>query len=944
MEESNFSPKGDGNGASPSGENGVEAVGSCCADGACTESGLDRRAFVKLLGFGAAGAIQTSTSVQETAPHVATLLADAEWPSLRHYDSDHLDRVALPLGGIGTGTVSLGGRGDLRDWEIMNRPAKGFTPSSGGVAPFFCLFARRGDRPPVCRLLEGPLDAHAFEGSHGSPTPTSNLPRFRSCDFASAYPFGRVRLSDPDVPLEVHLKAFNPLIPADADASGIPMAVFAIELRNENADPVSASVCLTVPNFIGIDGSQVQANWKGDLVPYGAKQNRNAVRTGGGLRGMLLSSEGVSNQAETWGTIALAAPIPTGAAADSMTHRTAWAAPRWGVPLLDFWNEFSSDGRLTDRQASTTDMPVASLAVAARVSARSVREVTFLLGWHFPNRLTWTRRDPPGADDLIGNYYAHRYADAWEVVAREWPRLPELRRRSVAFVRSICSSSLPRDVREAALFNLSTLRTQTCFRTPDGRFFGFEGSNDRAGCCHGSCTHVWNYEQATGFLFGELAWTMREVEFAHGTDDSGLMSFRINLPLSRAPFGKAAADGQMGCLLKLYRDWQLSGHDDQLRRLWPKARKALEFCWIPGGWDADRDGVMEGCQHNTMDVEYYGPNPQMGIWYLGALRAAEEMARHLGDTDFAGTCRALFERGRAWIDANLFNGEYYEHQVRPPASARDIAPSLLVGMGAADPTKPDFQLANGCLVDQLVGQYMAHVCGLGYLVDPAHVRTALRSIVKYNTRTDLHGHFNNMRAFALGGDSALLMASYPKGRPDNPFPYFAEAMTGFEYTAAAGLIFEGAHAPELMDAGLQAISFVRARYDGQRRNPFDEAECGHHYARAMASWAAIIALTGFHYSGVSRTLTLGGRVGRFVWSSGYAWGEYEMAEPGPAPGRGVSAPTQRAARTCRLMVSEGTLALSRLDIREIGAVSFDPPRTIAATEQIEIAVPNTASR
>ena len=195
------------------------------------------------------------------------------------------------------------------------------------------------------------------------------------------------------------------------------------------------------------------------------------------------------------------------------------------------------------------------------------------------------------------------------------------------------------------------------------------------------------------------------------------------LPLGRAQdYGKAAADGQMSCIMKMYRDWQLSGEDQMLRGLWPHVKRALEFCWIEGGWDAARDGVMEGCQHNTMDVEYYGSNPQMGVWYLGALRAAEEMACYLGENDFAATCRALFERGKLWIDNHLFNGQFYEHQIRPPKDKSEISPSLLIGMGASDPTKPDFQLGTGCLVDQLVGQTMAHVCDLGYLLKPANVR------------------------------------------------------------------------------------------------------------------------------------------------------------------------------------------------------------------------------
>lgn len=240
--------------------------------------------------------------------------------------------------------------------------------------------------------------------------------------------------------------------------------------------------------------------------------------------------------------------------------------------------------------------------------------------WHFPNRLTWTPKN--NEDDLVGNFYASQYQDAWDVAEKTASRLDDLEKETVEFVRAFCESSLPPEVKEAALFNLSTLRSQTCFRTRDGRFYGFEGSSNHGGCCYGSCTHVWNYEQATAFLFGSLARSMREVEFGHATNPDGLMSFRVGLPLNRAcDFNRAAADGQMGSIMKMYRDWQLSGDDSLLHSLWPNVKKALEFCWIPGGWDADRDGVMEGCQHNTMDVEYFGPNPQMGIWYLGALRA-----------------------------------------------------------------------------------------------------------------------------------------------------------------------------------------------------------------------------------------------------------------------------------------------------------------------------------
>ena len=272
------------------------------------------------------------------------------------------------------------------------------------------------------------------------------------------------------------------------------------------------------------------------------------------------------------------------------------------------------------------------------------------------------------------------------------------------------------------------------------------------------------------------------------------------------------------------------------------------------------------------------------------------------------------------VDAHLFNGEYYEHQIQPPASASAVAPSLLVGMGADDITKPDYQLGSGCLVDQLVGQYMSHVVGLGYLVQPERVKTTLASILKYNRRTDLHAHFNPLRSFAVADEAALLMASYPRDRPANPFPYFGEVMTGFEYTAAVGMLYEG-----MNSEGLQSIRDIRARYDGLKRNPFDEAECGHHYARAMASWAAVLALTGFHYSAVTREMSLAGKPGKLFWSTGYAWGT------------GVIAGTARQGWRLTLDVIEGHVALGSITIGAARA-AIAPERTLSAGESLTVEV------
>lgn len=882
--------------------------------GGCCEPPLERRDFFRLASL----APVLAGARFHALPLAAFAQTDAatEWPSLRTYSGEFLDRIAMPLGGIGTGSVSLAGNGALRDWEVVNRPAKGFTPVLSGAAPYFALWFDGGSRRGA-RVLEGPLPKDAYEGSHGSRMPTHGLPRFRECEFHAAWPLARVMLRDASVPLRAEVRAFSPFIPPDDEASGYPVAVLSYRFTNPGGTGVRASVCGTLPNFVGMDGWETARDWKGDRFPVGARKNRNQFRTADGLAGLFMDSTGVDPKAEQWGSLALAV-----LAGEGVTHRLNWTNPQWGGALLDFWDDFAADGRLDARPAAAQDAPAGSLAVSFALAPGETREVTFLVCWHFPNRYTWsTPEEKRTADDLIGNYYTARFRDAWDAASQAAARLPELRRRTVSFVSEFCSSALPDVVKEAALFNVSTLVTQTCFRTPDGKLFGWEGTADQKGCCHGSCTHVWNYEQALAHLFGKLSWSMREIEFAHATDAQGLMSFRVNLPLSRATSqGRAAADGQMGCIMKIYRDWRLNGDDEALRRLWPAVRRAMEFCWIAGGWDGDRDGVMEGAQHNTMDVEYYGPNPQMGFWYVGALRAAQKMAERVGDREFAGLCRELAEKGSRWMDEHLFNGEYYIHEVRPPGDASKVAPSLLVGMGSKDLANPDFQLASGCLVDQLVGQYMARICGLGHLADAAKIRTTLKSILKYNYRETLADHFNAMRSYALENERALLMAAYPKERPAKPFPYFSEVMTGFEYTAAVGMIQEG-----MVEEGLTAIKNIRDRYDGRKRSPFDEAECGHHYARAMASWAAVLALTGFQYDASARTLTIAAKAGRHFWSTGAGYGACEIGI------RGGEA-------SIKLTVREGAIALGRVTLEGFGSGELPAARRVGAGEEVEVKV------
>ena len=865
---------------------------------------LERREFLKKVAAGGALAGSVQGLAQEEPRGAARKAATAQRPASqlpslakegqgavgsriafpRTFSGRNLKMIAFPLGGIGTGTISLGGRGQLRDWEIFNRPDKGNTPDYC----FPAIWAQPEGKKPVARVLEARIEP-PYEGSSGlGSNNVPGLPRLASAKFIGAYPFARLEFEDKKLPILVSLEAFNPLVPLDVEASGLPIAVLRYHLKNSARAQVKVGIAFSLENPVGREGRQ--ANF----------------RRAEGVAGLFMDNPFLAATDPLKGSMFLGV---LGAPEAGVSYLRGWKRTQWWDGPLTFWDDFTDDGALTSDSPAVS--PVGSIAVTQSLPAGGETDVTFLLAWHFPNRTPercgWPAPEDGQKKTAVGNYYCRQFQDAWAVAQKVAQQLPSLEERSRSFAATVESSTLPPAALDAALSNLSTLRTNTAFRTADGEFHAFEGCDDQSGCCHGTCTHVWNYEQTTAFVFPSLAHSIRESEFLRNTREDGLMGFRSYLPDGMKIWDKAAADGQMGCLMKLYRDWQLCGDTEWLKGLWPNAKRALEFAWIKGGWDANRDGVAEGVQHNTYDVEFYGPNPLCGVWYLGALRAGEEMARALGDQDAAAEYRRLFENGSKWIDANLFNGEYYIQKIEGRAK-EEVFEGVMVGMGAANPQKPDYQMGEACLVDQLLGQYMAHVAGLGYLLDEEHIRKAVKSVFRYNYVPDLSEHECVQRTYALNDDGGVLVASYASGkRPEIPFPYFAESWTGEEYQFAAHLVFE-----DMTTEAQAVVESARLRHDGERRNPWNEPECGHHYARAMSAWALVVALSGFHYSGVDRKLTLTPRLRTqsFVcfWSVPSGWGKFSQT-------------TNAASHRVEVEVQEGSLTVASLALAGDGIVA-----------------------
>jgi len=755
-------------------------------------------------------------------------------------------QVAFPIGGIGTGTVSIGGRGDLRDWEIFNHPGKGkLLPMT-----FFAIWAREEGGEPVVKVLEGPIQP-PYTGSHGlDRRMVPGLPRLHHATFHGEYPFAWVHFNDPDLPVEIVMEAFNPFIPLNDRDSGIPVAIIRYYLENISQNPVEISLVGSLMNAVGYNGHG-QINGPGGGWFGG---NLTRFRRDGMLVGLMMTSSKYPEDDPAFGSMAL-----TSWWDGETTHTPRWSRAGWFDELQQFWDDFTHDGRLDplpEEPSPDGRTDIGSFGLIKRLAPGEKAPLTFAISWYFPNRVNEWNREEAVRGKLLRNFYASIFQDAWHVAKYTFENLERLEGETRKFHRALFESTLPPYVLDAVSSQASIIRTNTCFRTDDGKFHAFEGCSDEVGCCPLNCTHVWNYEQALAHLFPQLERTMRETDFLFNTDEEGHMAFRTLVPLGLARWNfKPAADGQMGCIMKLYREWQLSGDDEFLRRIWPAAKRALEFAWK--GWDADKDGVMEGEQHNTYDIEFYGPNPMMGTLYLGALLAGARMAEALGEKEKAEEYLELFEKGRRKLDELLWNGEYYVQKHEGVMTRK-------------------YQFGEGCLSDQMLGQWFAHVVGLGYLLPPERVKSAIKAVYRYNFRDSLLDHSNCQRTYALQDERGLLLCSWPHGgRPPFPFPYSDEVWTGIEYQVAAHLIYEG-----MLYEGLSIVKAARDRHDGERRNPWNEIECGDHYARAMSSWSVLLALSGYAYSAPQRAIYFAPRFRphdfRCFWSTGSGWGTFSQ--------------------------------------------------------------------
>ena len=481
--------------------------------------------------------------------------------------------------------------------------------------------------------------------------------------------------------------------------------------------------------------------------------------------------------------------------------------------------------------------------------------VTLVVAWHFPN----AGSNLPSKT----NWYGTRWKDASAVSAEIIAKWKGLQEKTLAWNKSWYDSTLPYWFLDRTFVNTSILATTTCNRFSDGRFYFWEG----IGCCAGTCTHVWGYAQAIGRVFPEVEKYLREkIDFGMAyRKESGGIDYRAEYHQT------VAVDGQCGCILRAYREHTMSKDNSFLKGIWPQVKGAMQYLMKQ---DTGKDGILDGPQYNTLDTPWYGKIAWISSLYLAAVRASEAMALVMGDSEFAKECAGICERGSKEMVSQLFNGEYFIHKL--------------------DPAHPESNNTNdGCHIDQVYGQSWAHQVGLPRIIPKKETVLALKALFTHSFYDDVWEYRRKVKGipggrwYAAPGEPGLIMCSFPKGGAAESVGkggdawatmYFNECMSGFEYQVAAHMISE-----DMVDEGLALVYAIHQRYNGSKRNPYNEIECSDHYGRAMASYGAFVSMCGFKVDGPKAMMSFNPKKsGKFRcgFINERGWGTYDRSSSG----------------------------------------------------------------
>ena len=778
------------------------------------------------------------------------------------YKNEKTKNISFPLGGIGTGCIGLAGNGELIDWEIFNRPSKG---TRNGYSHFAIKAVCHGKT--YTKVLHGDTN-ESYIGGHDRENPfagfgfgphtnsMAGFPHFKDVTFDGEFPIAKLRFEENTFPCVAKLTAFNPFIPHDPDNSSLPVAMLEWEIENTTDQVVDYTLALAIQNPSPKSrNSEVAGAYKGISLVNGDKE-QNEI-----------------------GYFDLCALVD-----DSKADvEGAWYRGGWQDGVTTYWKNLTLCENLPARTYETDGYyDHGALASHFTLNGGECKRVRFVIAWNVPNQYCYwdSCKDDCGKETQWKNHYATKFKSSQESAEYAMSGFDTLFSKTDEFCRAIHDSTLPHFVIDAISANLSVLKTPVTLRLENGELWGWEGLNQTGGSCEGSCQHVWNYAYAVPFLFPQLERTLRESTMKYAWLKGGGTAFRVQLPLGRAPkWHRSCVDGQMGEVIKCFREWKISGNTSWLEANCEKIFAMLEFAWSPENddcWDRDMDGVLEGRQHHTLDMELFGPSSWLQGFYLLALDCGAQMAESLGLWEKAKKYREVYEKGKKWTNENLFNGRYFYQNINLNSKSILDAYPETESYWNDEAKEIKYQIGNGCIIDQMLSDWHAHLIGQAGVFDEEKKKIALKSLYENNYKGSMREITNMWRNFSLNDEGGAIICSYPNGvtAPSIPIPYCEETMTGFEYALAGLLIAEG-----FVTEGESIVKSIRHRYDGEKRNPWNEIECGSNYARSMASFALMIIYSGFSYDMTARHIGFAPiKNGRYLWSVGNTWGVVSLTE------------------------------------------------------------------
>jgi len=782
------------------------------------------------------------------------------------YEGEYTNRIAFPIGGMGAGMFCWEGNGAISNMSLRHHPDPFREPRMFGAIHVKGI--ENGTK-----VLEGQVQGWKSFGMPGAMFGGGQwwgLPRFKGSSFSSRFPFATIQLTDEDIPLTVEMIAWSPFTPTDHDNASLPVGAIEYTFSNPTSKTIEAIFSYNAENIMSIEEQRYHFN---HFPRYDAPNSIDKIQNG-----YILSQKPAPGKEHLKGDFA----IFTDVAGTKVDY--SWFRGEWFDPISMAWNNLS-EGIMPENAPLEKDAAGASLFVPLSLKAGESKTIRLYMAWYVPKSDLRNGKDVKTANDFgygpadgrtvcgvpptetYEPWYSHRFGDIKEVASYWLSNYDQLKQNSQLFTDAFYNSSLPDEVIEAVSANLSILKSTTVMRQHDGRLWQWEGSGNNRGSCHGSCTHVWNYAQAIPHLFPAMERTLRETEFYVDQNKEGHQEFRTNLPIRPITHDfYAAADGQLGGIIKVYRDWRISGDNAWARAIYPRVKESLDYCIRT--WDPRGVGALEEPHHNTYDIEFWGANGMMTSFYAAALQSIVLMGKELGFK--VSEYEALLKKSKAYMETKLFDGEYFVQNIQwKGLDAKDPIEIMMNSIhGNYSPEAkelleregPKYQYGTGCLSDGVLGFYMAFTAGVDTPIDDAKVLSHLNSIYKYNQKKDLRNHANPQRpTYAMGSEGGLLLCTWPKGgKLQLPFVYSNEVWTGIEYQVAAHLMSMGE-----VEKGLDIVRTCRDRYDGRVRNPFSENECGAWYGRALASYALLQGLTGARYDAVDKTLYIDSKIGDF---------------------------------------------------------------------------------